>query len=77
MKITAKGLLAWYLRYWPWLTCLIFLGIYELVALFGPPVTLSAMVWGANKAWEPLAWVVVIAAVVLLYHFFFQKGRPK
>lgn len=64
---------AWYKRYWPWISALLFLGIYELVALFGPPITLSAMVWGASSAWEPLGGVVIVASVILLWHFFFQK----
>lgn len=62
-------------RYWPWLGPLFFLLGYELVALFGPAPTLSALVWEANTHLPWLDWVVLAGFAVLGYHFFFQKRR--
>jgi hypothetical protein len=68
-------MLTWLKRYWPWLVALVFLGVYELVALAGQPLTLSALVWHAYAVWPPLKWVVVIVVAVLLWHFFWQKPK--
>jgi len=65
----------WFKRYWPWLAALVFLGAYELVALWGPPNTLSSMVWLAYDGWPPLKWIVLIVFIVLFWHFFYQKRK--
>jgi len=62
-------------RYWPWWVALVFLGVYELLALFGPPVTLSAMVWQAQANFPALAIIVTVVVLVLLWHFFLQKRK--
>lgn len=66
---------SWFKRYWPWLVALFFLGVYELIALFAPPNTLSAMVWAADAAFPALRWIILAAFVVLFWHFFYQRRK--
>lgn len=64
-----------WVKFWPWLVPLAFIGIYETIALMGPAPTLSALVWEADATIPWLDWAVMIGLAVLCWHFFFQKRR--
>ncbi len=60
---------------WPWGVAIGWLLIYEAVAIWTGPPTLSRLVWVGRERWRWL-WLVVLVAFVLLYgHFFFDWWR--
>ena len=63
----------WYLanlkKYWPWWVALYWLGMYELWAAFGKPLTLSRLAWTAEAAWPPISYLSTGVVLVLLIHF--------
>lgn len=66
------------LRYWPWWVALLWLGGYELVAVFsgGRVTTLSRLAWTAEVSWPPVAHVSLGLVLILLFHFW-KKNRLK
>jgi hypothetical protein len=75
-------------RYWPWWVALVWLGAYELYALFvadvdiatapepQPGMTLSRLAWYAQRNWGGIAYLTTGIVVVLLVHFWL-KNRVK
>lgn len=61
---------------WPWLTALVLLVVYELIAVATGGRTLSQMVWRAEQRHPWLVWVVLAVVGVLLAHFFFGLLAP-
>jgi hypothetical protein len=63
-------------RGWPWLVALGWLVAYELVAVFGPPATLSELNWLAVAAWPWLPIVGTVGLTVLAWHLWYGLGAP-
>lgn len=62
--------MSWFTDYWPWWVGLCWLGGYEVFVLLTHRPTLSRLVWRAARTRPWLAWIVTLAVVVLLLHFF-------
>lgn len=53
----------------PWVLAVLFLLLYEAIALTVGRPTLSRMVWNATKAWPPLPFVAGVVVGGLAVHF--------
>jgi hypothetical protein len=62
-------------RYWPWWVPLIWMLVYECVALATSAPTLSELYWRAQDRAPYLPYIVIPFVAILIVHFVWKKWR--